>query len=606
MRTQDALPAYLQRYVVPQRYDRYTPVEHATWRYIMRRARNFFSRHAVPSYAEGISKTGIPMDRIPKIDEIDVQLQKFGWGAVGVCGFIPPAAFLDFQARSIMPIAMDMRTLEHLSYTPAPDIVHEAAGHIPILYDPAYRKYLQRYANMANKSIISSEDVRLYEAIRWLSDIKENPDATQTQIDHAGAMLKQAYEGITHTSEMTKVGRMAWWTAEYGLVGDLKNPKIYGAGLLSSVGESEQCLTDKVRKIRLTVDCVQTGYDITEPQPQLFVAESIEELPDVLEQLECTLSFRRGGAVGMNEALLAKSVNTVFLDSGASASGVIECFESDASQKTQAGGRVDFIKFNGPVQIAHNAKQLPGQGRERHGEGFSSPVGFFVFAPSKPPHLLHDDELRAAGIVVGVRSCLDFVSGFKVQGMLKRVVRVGNAIAYMTFDDCTVTRGSRRYYEPAWGEFDLLVGASVASVHGGPAERQTYGDYELGQVSSSPGRTSAFSDHEQKMFRAYTTIREVRQRHIGTHQAGKSALPVADVVSRDAMQLASLADAVLKNDQGEWLVGLELLELAGQCHHLGASWVGPLREAITSHAKVKGDLAQELLTRGIELLAVAD
>lgn len=598
MRTQDSLPSYLKRYVVPQRYERYTPVEHATWRYIMRRARDFFSRHAVPAYVDGITKTGMHMDRIPKIDEIDSHLQEFGWGAIGVSGFIPPAAFLDFQTRGIMPIAMDMRSLEHVAYTPAPDIVHEAAGHIPILYDPRYRAYLQRYANMANKSIISAEDVRLYEAIRWLSDIKENPDATKEGIDAAGEMLKQAYDGITHVSEMAKVGRMAWWTAEYGLVGDLKSPKIYGAGLLSSVGESEHCLSDKVRKIRLTVECVEQGYDITEPQPQLFVAESLESLPDILGQLEETLSFRRGGSSGLYQALISKAVNTVILESGVSASGILEAYEVDES----TGSRVDFIKFKGPVQLAHNEKQLAGQGRERHAEGFSSPVGYFAFAPSKAPCKLGDDELRTAGVVVGSRCRVDFVSGFKVEGILGKVVREGGKILYMTFADCTVTRGGKRYFEPAWGEFDMIVGSTIASVHGGPAERETYGDYDLGQVSSSPGRSSPFSDHEQEMFRAYTTIREVRGRHVGGMASGNQEIGV-----NDAATLAGLADSVMKKHQGEWLVGLELLELATQRPALVAgNWTVPLREVITAHARGKGELAESLLDRGMELLAVVD
>lgn len=599
MRTQDALPSYLKRYVVSQRHERYTPVEHATWRYIMRRARDFFSRHAVPAYVDGITKTGMRMDCIPKIDEIDAHLQEFGWGAIGVSGFIPPAAFLDFQTRNIMPIAMDMRSLEHVAYTPAPDIVHEAAGHIPILYDPRYRAYLQRYANMANKSIISSEDVRLYEAIRWLSDIKENPDATKQEIDAAGEMLKQAYDGISHVSEMAKVGRMAWWTAEYGLVGDLKNPKIYGAGLLSSVGESEHCLSSKVRKIRLTVDCVEQGYDITEPQPQLFVAESLESLPEILGQLEETLSFRKGGVSGLQQALISKAVNTVVLESGVAASGVLESFEVEESK----GSRIDFLKFKGPVQLSCKEKQLAGQGRDRHPDGFSSPVGFFAFAPSKAPCLLRDDELRAAGVVAGSRCTIDFVSGFRVDGLLKKVVRDGDKILYMTFSDCTVTRGARRYFEPAWGEFDMLVGSKVASVHGGPAERQTYGEYELGQVSSSPGRSSPFTDHEQEMFKAYTLIREVRGRHVG--RGAQTPDDVARV--RDAATLASLAEDVIKHYHGEWLIGLELLELAAQRPALvSSSWTGPLREVIAVHAKARGELAEDLLSRGMELLTVLD
>ncbi|MEY4630202.1 MAG: hypothetical protein RIQ81_322 [Pseudomonadota bacterium] len=599
VRSQDSLPDYLKRYVVPQKYERYTPVEHATWRYIMRRARDFFSRHAVPAYGPGIMKTGLRIDRIPRIDEIDSHLQEFGWGAIGVSGFIPPAAFLDFQTRNIIPIAMDMRSLEHVAYTPAPDIVHEAAGHVPILCDPAYRAYLQRYANMANKSIISSEDVHLYEAIRWLSDIKESPDATKGQIAAAEEALKKAYAEVTHVSEMTKVGRMAWWTAEYGLVGDLKNPKIYGAGLLSSVGESEHCLSSKVKKIRLTIDCVEQGYDITEPQPQLFVAESLEALPAILEELERTLAFRTGGVTGIEKALLSKAVNTVVLDSGISASGIIEFFEADA------GDRIDFLKLTGPVQLARHERQMAGQGRERHPDGFSTPVGFFKCHPGRPPHTLSDTELAAAGIKTGQRSRVEFVSGFVVEGVLKRIVREESSIDYMTFTDCTVSRGSKRYFEPAWGDFDMILGSRIVSVHGGPAERQTYGEYELGQVSSSPGRTSPFSAYEERMFRAYATTREIRGRHIAQNGiAGVSP----EVTRTDFAALSALAADVIQDNGREWLLGLELLEIAAQCPALvsGQTWMGALRDAVSSHAETAGSLAQELWQRGSTLVSITD
>src|SRR5262245_3622449 len=124
-----ALPPYLKKYVAEQRYDKYSPEDHAAWRFIMRQNRDFFSRHAVSIYREGLGKTGITLDRMPRIDEMDRCLSAFGWGAVPVVGFIPPAAFLEFQARGVLPIACDMRTIQHIAYTPAPDIVHEAAGH---------------------------------------------------------------------------------------------------------------------------------------------------------------------------------------------------------------------------------------------------------------------------------------------------------------------------------------------------------------------------------------------------------------------------------------------------------------------------------------------
>jgi len=182
MPTIERIPAYLKKYCKSQDHARYTAREHATWRYILRQAQDFFKDHAVSVYLEGLNKTGISLERIPKIEDIDRALREFGWGAVGVSGFIPPSAFLDLQSRGIMPIAMDMRTLEHVGYTPAPDIVHEAAGHLPVLADPHYRDYFRQYAQMAKKALQSQADIELYEAVRVLSDIKENPDTTPEQL----------------------------------------------------------------------------------------------------------------------------------------------------------------------------------------------------------------------------------------------------------------------------------------------------------------------------------------------------------------------------------------------------------------------------------------
>ena len=71
------------------------------------------------------------------------------------------------------------------------------------------------------------------------------------------------------------LSRMNWWTVEYGLIGNIKNPKIYGAGLLSSVSESENCLNNKIKKIPFDLDCINYAYDITEQQPQLFVTKNL-------------------------------------------------------------------------------------------------------------------------------------------------------------------------------------------------------------------------------------------------------------------------------------------------------------------------------------------
>ena len=95
-------------------------------------------------------------------------------------------------------------------------------------------------------------------------------------------------------SESTKASRLYWWTAEYGLVGGLDDPKLYGAGLLSSLGEAAHCLTPAVKKVPLSLVCADTEYDITRMQPQLFVARDFDHLFEVLEAFEATLGWRRG------------------------------------------------------------------------------------------------------------------------------------------------------------------------------------------------------------------------------------------------------------------------------------------------------------------------
>ncbi|RZA15173.1 MAG: aromatic amino acid hydroxylase, partial [Proteobacteria bacterium] len=248
-RTIDKLPASLRSYCSEHDYSKYTARDQAAWRYIMRRSQDFFKEHAVSTYAAGFKKSGLQIDRIPHIDDIDKALQESGWGAVGVTGFIAPWAFIEFQARKILPIATDMRTVDHIAYTPAPDIVHEAAGHAPIIPDKEYSDYLAYYATLGTKALYSKEDLMVYEAVRYLSDVKENPDHKPDVIARAESRLQEVLKSTQFVSEQTLVARMSWWTAEYGLAGTLKNPKIYGAGLLSSIGESAWCMTDNVKKL---------------------------------------------------------------------------------------------------------------------------------------------------------------------------------------------------------------------------------------------------------------------------------------------------------------------------------------------------------------------
>lgn len=523
------LPAHLQRYVVQQHYDRYTSEDQAVWRYILQQLKNFLSIHAHECYLRGLEQTGITIDAIPRIENVSEKLSQFGWSAIPVSGFIPPAAFMEFQSLGILPIASDMRTLEHLMYTPAPDIVHEAAGHAPILINPEFASYLKKYASVARHAILSAEDLAQYEAIRHLSDIKEMPGASLEMIKQAEKKLDEVNQSMRYTSEGALISRMNWWTAEYGLIGDIQNPKIFGAGLLSSVGESRWCLSDKVKKIPLSIDCIDFSYDITEPQPQLFVAKDFSQLHDVLDQLEARMAFRKGGAFALEQAKLSQTVNTVQLDTGLQISGQLVEYAPNAEPY--------FIKFNGPCQLAYKGKELPNQGTLRHAHGFSTPLGLTDSGES----LIK----MASNWTVGNKIELSYASGIKLNAVLVSKGLQDGQLLYLTLSNCSIIRGDEQLYKPEWGEMDLALGEKIVMIYGGPADRTAYG--EVADFVNQRVPEKNYSAEQKKVFEIFKNLRIAREQK-------------NQILWQDSIQ------KFLENKKLPWLIGLEILEMAELNH----------------------------------------
>jgi phenylalanine-4-hydroxylase len=247
-----------------------------------------------------------------------------------------------------------------VGYTPAPDIIHEAAGHAPILADRRYASYLKACGEVGFRAIASIEDEATFEAIRHLSIVKEDPHSSAQTVELAEQRLVAAGACRRYISENTRASRLYWWTAEYGLVGDIENPKLYGAGLLSSLGESAHCLSPEVKKLPLSLLCADTEYDITRMQPQLFVARDFDHLFEVLEQFAAELAWKRGGDFGLGEALKSKTVNHVSLAHGVEVTGRV----SKIWNGTRADGRnqdAKVVLLQGPTMLSrgHRAAASP-------------------------------------------------------------------------------------------------------------------------------------------------------------------------------------------------------------------------------------------------------
>lgn len=522
------LPRHLQKYIVDQDYEKYTALDQAVWRYVLRQLKSFLSKNAHNSYLDGLEKTGIEIEKIPRIENISAQLEKFGWVAMPVSGFIPPAAFMELQSLGILPIASDMRSIDHLHYTPAPDIVHEAAGHAPIIANSEYAEYLRQYAQVAKKAIISKEDLNLYKAIRELSDIKENPASTSAEIESAEKNLEVISKSMTFTSEAAELSRMNWWTAEYGLIGDLKKPQIFGAGLLSSVGESKSALTDKVKKIPLSIDCIKQTYDITEPQPQLYVAKDFKHLSTVLEELAQLMSFRIGGLTALERAKKAESVNTVELENNLQISGVLKNIVL-ADHNSPA-----YLQFAGPTQLAFQDKEIPGHSNTYHVHGYGTPIGPF------------DAHLK--NLQIGSFTTLTYKSGVVVTGTLTKILKLNETAAVLSFENATSIYRNEKLFLPEWGTYDIITGTTVKSVFGGPADRQAFGEFD--DFVAARVTKPTFTEPQKKIFSLYQAVRDLR---------AKPKISASDI--------DSLYSDIIMTAPRHWLLFIELAELAVKGGH---------------------------------------
>ena len=492
-----ATPKHLLQFAVDQRYDDYTPVDHAVWRFIMRQNIFFLREYAHKVYFQGLLDTGISFERIPRIEEMNDILGKIQWGAVAVDGFIPPAAFMEFQAYKVLVIACDMRQIHHIEYTPAPDIVHEAAGHAPIIVDREYSNYLQRFGEVGAKAMSSKKDFQLYEAIRHLSILKEQPNSDPKDIEKATKEVEYRQKNLGQPSEMALLSRLHWWTVEYGLIGALENPKIYGAGLLSSIGESVSCLEPDVKKIPYSIDAMNQPFDITTKQPQLFVCRDFEHLKDVLEEFASKMAYSVGGLEGINKAVECANVATCQYSSGLQVTGVFDEVIVDQNKNPI------YLHATGPCALAYKDKELPGHSRDYHKDGFGSPIGNW-----KPTDLKK-----------GERATLQFESGITVEGRIDKSLERDSKLLLITFSNCTAKRGDHVLFDPSWGNYDMAVGDQISSVFNGAGDKDAYNQVAL--VPKERTIKVPSDAKRKKLENLYAQVRKIRETKKGYERLGE-------------------------------------------------------------------------------------
>ncbi|WP_034259455.1 aromatic amino acid hydroxylase [Altibacter lentus] len=530
----DRLPPHLKQYIKPQNYEQYTPINQAVWRYVMRKNVDYLRAVAHESYVGGLKRTGISIDEIPSMYGMNRILKEIGWAAVAVDGFIPPNAFMEFQAYKVLVIASDIRQLENIEYTPAPDIIHEGAGHAPIIASPDYAEYLRRFGEIGAKAISSAHDTDMYDAVRELSILKEAEGISTERIEAAEHRVLQLQNKKVTPSEIALIRNLHWWTVEYGLVGTVEAPKIYGAGLLSSIGESVWCMKDEVKKIPYSIEAAYQDFDITKPQPQLYVTPDFAYLQEVLEEFANTMAVRKGGWRGLKKLIESKQLGTIELSTGLQVSGHFTRMIQNEDNE------VVYFETEGETALSYREKEVIGHGVSRHSKGFRSPLGKL-----KGINLAIENmgprDLQAYNFYDGKPISFEFESGITVEGLNVTGLRnLRGELMLIQFTDCTVRYKEEVLFRPDMGDFDMAVGKEILSAFAGAADYRSF-DLVTHNPSSETIRVT-LSEEEKMLNDYYKEIRDMRSN---------------GMIKSRCMEIF---EALQKDHPYDWLLPLELYE----------------------------------------------
>jgi len=225
--------------VVTQPWDSYSADDHATWGTLYTRQRELLVGRACDEFLQAQDAMGMSPQAIPRFDALNAVLQATtGWTLVGVEGLLPELDFFDHLANRRFPVTWWIRRPEQIDYIAEPDLFHDLFGHVPLLMNPLFADYMQAYGRGGVK---------------------------------AHAIGPEALQNLT---------RLYWYTVEFGLIDTPNGLRIYGAGIVSSKGESLYSLeSDAPNRIGFDLQRImRTRYRIDTYQKTYFVIDSFEQL----------------------------------------------------------------------------------------------------------------------------------------------------------------------------------------------------------------------------------------------------------------------------------------------------------------------------------------
>ncbi|MEM1166241.1 MAG: phenylalanine 4-monooxygenase [Planctomycetota bacterium] len=247
-----------ERLMVSQNYDAYTDEDHEVWGILFGKRMEQLADFGSRVFLDGAAAINLRADRVPPLADVNARLKPMtGWQSHGVPGYLPAKAFFAFLAQRLFPTTITVRPKTSMDYLPEPDIIHDVFGHVPLHADPVFADFLQTYGKAA--LFASTED------------------------------------------HVTRLGRLFWFTVEFGLIHEEGTLKLYGSGLISSEGEGHHALeSPDVDRRAFDLDRVcETDFEIDHYQPILYVLDSFEQLRDAMQSYAERVLEEAGASAGV-------------------------------------------------------------------------------------------------------------------------------------------------------------------------------------------------------------------------------------------------------------------------------------------------------------------
>ena len=225
-------------YTCEQNWNAYTSAQHALYARLFQRQIRQMPGHACDEFIHALGQLGTETE-IPRFDEISERLRRAtGWEIVAVPGLIPEHAFFSLLAARRFPVTVWLREPHEFDYIVEPDVFHDLFGHVPLLFNPVFADYMQAFG--------------------------------------AGGLKAEGLQALEY------LARLYWYTVEFGLITTPQGLRVYGAGILSSGGETRHSLTSlKPQRIGFDLERVmRTQYRIDDYQDTYFVIQSFAQLFD--------------------------------------------------------------------------------------------------------------------------------------------------------------------------------------------------------------------------------------------------------------------------------------------------------------------------------------